>query len=163
MAYSLVDPQPGPRDETLAWDDAGPGLYPGEALVRVGRHYAAVSVEAEWPDNNGGLVLKACARWCGKDGETVLTGGRHVEVCHNHLFSMHDVSTHPLAELRKEMAMLVLGEPAALMREVPGEDGATAPAAVLALPDEVRLCASLRQAISCAGAVEDGQELAGLL
>lgn len=149
MSYSIAN-QPGARDAKLEWDERGPGLYDGEVLVALDDNFVAVSADAEWPENNNGLVLKGCARWCDKDGQTILSRETHVEVTCNHNFSAWHASNFALADLKKEVILLMLGEAPALLREeVP----------ILDVSDDVRLHSSIRQAIACASSINEQASL----
>lgn len=149
MTYAIASVQPELRDPQVAWDVRAPGLYPGEALVELGDHLAAVSVETEWLANGAGVVLKGCARWCDADGQTHLCpDGKHVETETRHTADPLSIKTHGLPALKKEMLLLMLGEPAALVHGLEDE------VPVLGLSEEHRLNASIGHAIDCVQAVE---------
>lgn len=112
MSYTLLDPQPGPRADTLSYDQAGPGLYPDEtALLLDDGTLVAVSVTPKWLDNGGGVDFKGYARWIEADGTTKLDAfGQHVEVCLSHAPDAVTVQQFGVPKMAKDVLLTMLGE-----------------------------------------------------
>lgn len=156
MAYSLVSPQPGPRAGSLRWEDVGPGLYnDGEALVAIGGDFAAVSVQTEWLENGEGIVLKGCARWCDATGQTILCEEKHVETSFHHKLLALQVNEHSVTALKKDVLLLLLGEPV----ETVNAQGVP----IIDLSDAAKLNVSIRHAIESIGNLNEDNDAGSLL
>lgn len=152
MSFQKKAEQPPLRAEGLDEDEVGPGLYPGEVAIEIGASkYVAVSVEPKWSENGEGVRVRAWARYIYADGRTKLTAhGQHLETAFTAGFTLEEVKAYTVKALAKEVALLMLGEPPALMRAVPQADGTTEQKPVLDVSDTVRLNVSLREAVLAA-------------
>lgn len=165
MAFQKKAEQPPLRAEGLDDDEVAPGLYPGEVAVEIGASkYIAVSVEPKWSENGEGVRVRAWARYIYADGRTKLTAhGQHLETSFTAGFSLADARAYTVMALAKEVALLVLGEPPVLMRDVPQADGSTAQRPVLDVSDMLRLNVSLREAVLAARDTSPAPDTAAIL
>jgi hypothetical protein len=153
MAFSKMAVQPGARAADLLPDEIGPGLYPGEVALQFGAaQFAAVGVDPKWERDTGGVAggvtITARARYIKADGTTKLTGhDEPLEVEWRARFSVEDVKAFGVKALAKEVALVVLGEPPQLMRDVPIEGGGVEQHPVLNVSDSLRANVSLREAV----------------
>lgn len=113
MSYTLLNPQPGPRDAELDWNDAGPGLYPDEsALTLEDGTLVAVSVVPKWLENGAGVAFTGWARWMNEDGSTRLCEhGQHIESSVSYTASAPQVAELGVPAIAKELLLVLLGEP----------------------------------------------------
>jgi hypothetical protein len=148
MAYELLNPQPGPRDDSLGWDDLGPGLYNDEtALVLDSGELIAVSVVPKWMENGSGVAFTGWARWIEADGQTHLCQhGQHVETAFTYHAIAVIVDKYGIPFIAKEMLHMLLGEPLTMVEDV-DQDGNPMSYPTLMWSDEVRLNASIRHAL----------------
>lgn len=165
MTFERLDPQPGAREAGLPDDEAAPGLYPGEVALRLsGGPLVALSVEHPWLETGEGLSIRACARWIARDGRTRLTAlGQHVETNASWTASNVDVAAWGKAPLVREVALLALGEPPQLMREVPEAEGPPSGRPVVDVAEDVRLSWSIRNAVKLVGGAAPAADVAALL
>lgn len=148
MAYTLLTPQPGPRDESLSWDDLGPGLYSDEtALVLDTGELIAVSVVPKWMENGGGVSFTGWARWMEADGQTKLCGhGQHVETAFTYHADAASVEAKTIPFIAKEMIHLLLGEELTT-EELTNEDGSKMVINACMWNEDIKLNASIRHAL----------------
>jgi hypothetical protein len=149
MPYTKLDPQISRRDEALAYDDVGPGLYADETAVELDTgELVAASVSTQWMANGGGIAVTACARWIDSDGQTQLCGhAQHIEVTSSHSFDAGYVALHGAAALSRDVLMLVLGEETTIGT----------------WSEEVKLNTSIRRAITCVGEAAEAADAGALL
>ena len=171
MAFTKMDPQPERRDPTLNADTIAPGLYPGEVAVRIDMVLPlnppiAVSAEPKRLANGAGVAVTAKARWIRSDGQSRVDKHRQeIATSTSANFGPHEARLHGARALAKELLLLLLGEPAQLMKSVPLEGGGTSERPVLDVSDEVRLNASIREAIASVadtGPEEDAAAILGI-
>ena len=148
MAYSLLTPQPGPRDESLSWDDLGPGLYEDEtALVLDSNELIAVSVVPKWLENGGGVSFKGWARWMEPNGQTRLCAhGQHIVTSFSCNVDAVLIEQHGVEFIAKELLHALLGEPLTTF-ESQDQEGNAVTLNTLMWSDEVLLNASIRHAL----------------
>lgn len=112
MSYTLLDPQPAPRDPALAWEEVGPGLYPDELALDLGDGLlVAVDVQARWLENGAGVELIGNARWIDIDGRTHLTDGTHVETTLQPGASPGFVDAFGISTLQRHVLLALIGRP----------------------------------------------------
>ena len=132
MRFTKVKKQPPPRADSLAYDDRGPGLWPGEVRISLDDgELVAVAVKPTWLANNAGAEIYACARIVEADGSTKLSeDGEHVEVEFRDKRPMSEIEQFGIEAVCREFVLLVLGEPATVVdRPNPPEAIAAAEAA----------------------------------
>lgn len=118
MTISIITNTIPLRDEALAWDELGPGRYPGEVAVKLATNeLVAVSVVPQWLENGAGVSLDGNARWIQPDGTTKLSpDGKHVEANLITTVTAADVAEFGLEPLAKDVALLIVGQDAKVMR-----------------------------------------------
>jgi hypothetical protein len=155
--------QPDARDEELRADELGPGLYAGEVVLEIDEQDVAVSVASEWLVS-GSICFTAWARPIEVDGRT-LTGPANQEMEREFSFTATPalVAKHGVQALSVEVMLVVLGEPPTMVdvAVADGEEPVQAP--IIALPDDVRLGVSVRQALAVIGDTSPAPSAAALL
>lgn len=101
------------RDASLDDDDLGAGLYVDETLVLLDTgDLIAVSVFPHREPASGGLVVCAWARACDVTGHTLLdNAGAEIENEFRATFTAQDVANFTTDHLKRQVLLLVLGEP----------------------------------------------------
>jgi hypothetical protein len=160
VTYKLAK-QPAKRADGVPWEAAAPGLYDdGEALVKVGDIYAAVSVEHRWLENGSGVNFVGTARWCDAKGETNLTpDGQHVETQISVTADPQILAEHSLDDLKKDVLLTLLGEEPETLKD----DGEGRKVPVHGLSPTARLNASIVHAASVVQALRQSSDPAALL
>lgn len=159
MTYTKMNPQPPYRDEALAYEDLGPGLYADEIAVELddGNH-VAVSITEEWAPNGSGVHLQAWARWIDENGQTHTSPeGAHVESQASVNVGAQVLAEHSMDVLRKEMLLMVLGEPQTLQK-IGRED-----VPILFVADTNRLNWNIRHHIETINQVRKPADLGSIL
>lgn len=149
MAYELLQPQPDRRAESLEWDDLGPGLYADETALQLDDGtLVAVSVVPKWMENGGGVSFTGWARWINSDGETHVCGhGQHVETAFTHHADAAFIQEHGIPFVAKEMIHLLLGEELTMQTLTNEETGNSVDVPVMGWSVDVKLNASIRNAL----------------
>lgn len=165
MAYEALIPPPKPRDTKLGDDERAPGLYPGELALKLDDGtLVAASVDQTWLANGAGVNFKACARWIDADGATHLCEqGQHVETLASHSATVEEVTAYGIETLALEALLLVLGEPARLMKDVPEEGGGSSQRPVFDVPDETRASVDVRKAAAIVAATPAQADIGALV
>lgn len=101
MAYTTLDPQPA----NLTTGEVAYSLDDGTLV--------AISINAKWLDNNGGVWFNGVARHINADGTSCLCGnGNPVQTSCPHTADLNQVQTLGQNAIAKEVQLALLGEPA---------------------------------------------------
>jgi hypothetical protein len=145
MAYKLAKKKIPRRTEDLLYEEVGPGLYEDETLVTLrSGELVAVSVEREWLTNGAGIQLRGYARLVNDDGSTQLHDGADIESVHAATITPSILEKYGADELANEVALIVLGEPPALIVSDQTAEGKEVKLPLIGLDDDTRLGSSIQ-------------------
>lgn len=170
--------KPGKRPAGKADDPDAEGLLDGEEAIKLDSgHYVAIGVDEERLPNGEGVVLKVRARWIEGSGKSRKDPhGREVDARSSHTISAGQIQAHGLDAMRRQAILLALGEdgeefdvkvdptaPAPVLPEGHWADPTARRAKILPVKDDVRLAASVRNAIKLASEVTPRVDVAASL
>ncbi len=144
--FTVEDPQTGEAVSVIAPDEQLLQLDTGE--------FVAASSSAYRDEFTNGRTLQAIVRWLGEDGSLQVDAfGRPVLTVFPHGASAGQIAQYTEPALRKELLLMMLGEPPSLVGGEP----------LIVWPDEIRACVSIRSAIAAASSEGPAYDLETLL
>lgn len=145
-AFTLPDPDTGEPISVIAPDE--------ELLLLDTGDYVAASCSAYRHEHMGGRTLIGVVRWLDHEGGAVLDAlDRRVLVTMQHTASVGQLTRYGEGPLKRELLLMLLGEPPTLIEGEP----------IIIWPDDVRASVSIRNAITAATNEGPAYDLADLL
>lgn len=144
--FMVEDPQTGEPVSVIAPDEQLLQLDTGE--------FVAASSSAYREEFTNGRTLQAIVRWVGEDGSVQFDAlGRPVLTMFPHGASAGQIALYTEPVLRRELLLMLLGEPPNAVEGVP----------IIAWPEEIRACVNIRSAIAAAASEGPAYDLETLL